>query len=271
MKLVTLVALCALLVSSQAGAQDPDQGIEETIRVFESRLLLDLSQPTSRPSATLNPQEVVVYEGGAAHTPTSIVPLPNAGSWRTVVYVDAPMAYNHTIRRALLALGDFAIDMTALGTMEIVIADPQPRTAFAAESRSNIVESALARTAGLEIPAGEFNALRAAFRAKLKDGPVSAAERGQAMLAETQLVRRQADALQRFASSGGLGQPTILFLITDGYYLEPEILYFRDAEQPETLPGRAWQRSPPRSPRRSPPTNGSSSRSRFAPARRRTR
>jgi hypothetical protein len=214
-----------LSVVAQGVAQDVEDPIEEEIRVFESRITLDFPGMSYREVKRIRPSGLVIVEDGAPREVTSLLPLADEGDWRTVVYVDAPTVRSLTTRTAALALGGYMERLTELGTVEIVIADPVPRTSFRARRQAVMLEEAMARLSKTEIATNQLDEMRKAFTREIAAGGDRSELARAAIEAEVALARQQADHLITFASSGGDGRPTVLFLISDGYYEDPESFY----------------------------------------------
>ena len=84
-----------------------------------------------------------------------------------------------------------------------------------------MLEEALARLAKTEIVANELTETRRAFKATIEAGGDRDELAPAAIAAEVALLRRQADHLISLAATGGDGAPSVLFLISDGYYTDP--------------------------------------------------
>lgn len=235
--LLLLLVACPLALVGQVREQDPEELIEEEIQVFESRTTIDFGSLRYRQTRRIRPSSLVVIEDGAPKQVTSLRPLSGVGEWRTVVYVDAPLVKAQTLRIASLALGEYIAVLTDLGSVEVVIADPQPRQLLAPSRQSRILEEALARLAKGELELDQFRSLRRAYRSRLDEHGLEPEVASRRMHDEIALLRRQADHLLDFASRGGDGRPSLLFLISDGYFEDPALFYFDEA--PSRPKGRA--------------------------------
>ncbi|MCZ6506799.1 MAG: hypothetical protein O7A04_01945, partial [Acidobacteria bacterium] len=86
-----------------SSAQELEKAIEEEIDVLESRIVLDFVSLSARQARSLRPADLVVVEDGAPREVASLQRLSEVPDWRSVVYVDVPLAKNRTIRTASLA------------------------------------------------------------------------------------------------------------------------------------------------------------------------
>ena len=227
--------LAGVFLANVVNSQVRDERIAEEINVFESRITLNFGSMSYRQIRRLHPSSLVVVEDGAPRQVTSLKPLVEAGDWRSVIYIDAPLAKSKTIRMACFALGEHIEELTALGTVEILVADPIPRSFLAPSRQARILEEALARVATTELAADQLATRRREFRRAQREGNEPPPE--ESLRAELALVRERADHLLRLAAQGGDGHPSFLFLISDGYYEDPSEFYLdpSSAAPPELL------------------------------------
>lgn len=119
------------------------------VRVEEEAIVL---QPPAdrfwRPDG-LDPHDLLVSEDGMLRRVTRIEPLADSGRhWTQVVYVDRRLAPPETVFLATLALAKRAQDLAALGPVEVVVADPAPRTVLRPTREARRIELVLADLAG---------------------------------------------------------------------------------------------------------------------------
>jgi hypothetical protein len=236
-----ILALAAVLGGGIARAQEPpsspgappsEERIEAEITVFEATLALDPGDLSFRDRQRLRPDQVLVIEGGAPRRVTNIE-TADPGAWRILIYVDAPLSRARTLRLASLRLGGEARRLTDLGTVEIVVADPEPRTVFGPSREATPLAVELGRLGEAELGSDRLSAQRAAF-SDIEDGLAAAdPRRAQALLAETTLVRERVDHLLLRAAQGCDGSPCLLLLVSDGFYEEPASFYLGEGQVAE--------------------------------------
>ncbi|HZF08072.1 MAG TPA: hypothetical protein VFE33_04705 [Thermoanaerobaculia bacterium] len=170
----------------------------ETIYVREAGVLVEMPPPRRleklrrawRPGdfqllVDGQPREVV-----AAGSVTSN-PSGTAAGWEIVLYFDSELTPTAALADAARLLARLAARLAALGSVEIVLADPAPRTVFAPSRDAARGSAALKELAGaVEGRAADFPARR------LPD-----------------LVRRQCDRLIAFAGRSHDSRPQVLFWV----------------------------------------------------------
>ena len=143
-----LWVLVVLALPAAAAPQGPP-AVSETQRVTAFDLLVELRRPRERgksvePPADLALEELTVLWDGE--------PLPLVGmargdrdpeAWRLVIYIDRALASNHSIRWAAMELAERVDRLTALGEVEVVVADPEPRRALAPTRDPRLLDGAL--------------------------------------------------------------------------------------------------------------------------------
>jgi Ca-activated chloride channel family protein len=168
--------------------------------------------------------DFTVVEDDQARPVTSLVPL--ARPWRIVIYVDRVLSGARTLRAATGSLAERAQELAALGTVELVVAEPVPRVALPATRDPRAIDEALSKLWLSGEGRDDVRVLRQRFRdAKGEEG--EAADRAvEAVAEEVRLVRRQQDAMTEFllAQEGGDG-PQALFLVSDGFDTDPAKFY----------------------------------------------
>ncbi|MDX1383687.1 MAG: hypothetical protein R3190_08590 [Thermoanaerobaculia bacterium] len=233
---LTLPLLLALLVPSGATAQQPADEISEEITVFESRLVLDLTQLSARQRGRLQPRDVLLLEGGLPREVTSLRRLIASGDFRIVLYFDVPLARSRTARLAGQHLGEYATYLTELGFVEVVVADPEPRTIYGPDRNDRLLAQ---RLAGLEIDEEQADLLRKGRREFRRLGetlPRRDPRRLEYLEREERLVRERADHLLRLASEGCGAAACVLVAVSDGFYESPRT-YFLGRDNPMPAPG----------------------------------
>ena len=74
---------------------------------------------------------------------TAPAPAPTTEPWQIVIYLDLPTASTPTVQGAARELGERADELVALGTVEIVSADPKPKTVLASTRDAATLRAAL--------------------------------------------------------------------------------------------------------------------------------
>ncbi|MDY7093077.1 MAG: VWA domain-containing protein [Acidobacteriota bacterium] len=168
--------------------------------------------------------------------------------WHIVLYLDSVMASDDELRRAGVALAEHADALTALGTVEVVRAAPEPRPVLPPTRDPAAVDAALSQIA---LGAGDGDALRSLRRRTFQrlthlrqrrdldpGGDDALAELiAQAVGEEVSLVQRQQDWMLSWLagrSSGAAGRKLVI-LVSGGYDLEARQFYLQ--QLPEELRG----------------------------------
>ena len=173
--LATLLLLLSLLAPTALGqeARGDLETFSDQAQVTAVDLVIDVRDEDGNVPADLQPADFTVLEDGEAKrvvaverfadertsvsdleistpAPRAVDPEIPAWSWNLVVYVDQTLSGSGSIRRATHALAARAGDLTRLGTVEIVAANPHPRTILPATRSARLVEQALLK-AGNEL------------------------------------------------------------------------------------------------------------------------
>lgn len=97
----------------------------------------------------LEPAHLLVLEDGKARPVLRLEPLAaTAHPWSLRIYFDRVLAHPDTVFEAAIALAYQADQLAELGTVEIVVADPNPRTVLAPSREAAAIEEVLAALAG---------------------------------------------------------------------------------------------------------------------------
>jgi hypothetical protein len=196
--------LLLLASGSRLAAQEQTQKFEAEIQVREIGLVVE---PPDK--GTFKPADLLVFDGGDPRQVLKAEPLrPEAGArpWHIVLYFDQVLAGPETARGAALALARQARELTGLGSVEVAIADPEPRVALATT----------ADAAGISNALGEI-----ADQARKKINPRPAGQETAPRPTDIAALRRQLDRLTAFlAARPGTGVQA-LFLVADGFAPPP--------------------------------------------------
>jgi hypothetical protein len=233
---VPLALVTLLFLTAQRPVPRPAQTFAEQVEVREVELVVDLAGSLSRlKKETLGPDDLSVIEDGQERPVTRIGPIAEGRlrnlfrdeavaqpDWTVVVWVDRVLAGPDAAFYAALALSQRAERLTALGPIEVIVADPAPRLVLAATREPKRVEQALT---DLVAQAGHDRD-RPASRPDLRAGAHSRLE-------ETAL-RRQCERLAVGMAAPRPGGPRLLLLVADGFALTPAELNLLESDHAES-------------------------------------
>ena len=238
-------ALLAAVLTAQIPALAPDAApppqappvpseatvpVELTVQVLDSKGEL--------PRATVQPGDFTVLEDGQPRPISGISPLSQP--WRIVIYVDRMLTGSRTLRAAAGSLAERARELALLGTVELVVAEPQPRVVLAPTQNVKAIDEALSKLwLGAE-GRDDIRVLRQRFRDEKGIEGVDPQDRmAEAVEAETRLVRRQQDALAEWLVAQNGRGPRALFLVSDGFDVDPAKFYRKELSVtvPDEVPG----------------------------------
>lgn len=199
-------SLLLLLTSNPLAAQDDQtRTFQGEIEVREVGVVVE--PPEGRSLGSLRPEEILVFEDGTPRPVIKAEPLrPGQGTspWSFVLYFDRVLAGPETTRGAALVLARQAERLTGLGTVEIVVAGPEPRVELAATRDPRGLSAALSEISG--------QARREGDRSR---------DTAQPAAPDPAVLRRQLDRLTAFLASRPGPGAHALFLIADGYLPSP--------------------------------------------------
>lgn len=226
----TAVLVLASLFALQIQAQDAPpasaalSSIELTVQALDSK--------SEVPRATIQPGDFTVLEDGQLRTVSDVTPLSQP--WRIVIYVDRMLTGSRTLRAAAGSLAERASALAQLGTVELVVAEPQPRVVLAPTQNAKAIDEALSKLwLGAE-GRDDVRTLRQRFRDEKGNEAVDPEDRiAEAVDTETRLVRRQQDALAEWLVAQGGRGPRALFLVSDGFDVNPVKFYRKELSLPE--------------------------------------
>jgi Ca-activated chloride channel family protein len=176
---------------------------------------------------TLQAKDLTVQDGDQIRPVTDLAPLTKP--WRIVVYVDRVLTGSRTLRTAAGSLAERAAILSALGPVEVVVAEPIPRVVLSATQDVHAIDEALSKLWLVGDGRDDIRVLRQRFRDQKKDEGVAADPAGEAIDEEERLVRRQQDALAEWLVAQEGGGPRALLLVSDGFDVDPEKYYRPDA------------------------------------------
>ena len=235
-----------LLLSAAAdvpigASAEETQPFAEELLVEEAAIVVDLDEAMSmREVRALKTDDLLVLENGQRREvarlemieleprPTGARVFENVGtcSWTFVAYIDVALSEPRTAFNNSLALGQRAESLTEMGCVDVVVADPVPRTVVSRSRSPEYIGKILTDLA------------KTAREAWDRDGASSDWPGGAATSAED--VERQWDRLLTFTAGRYVPGPKVLFLISDGFTLpvaDLQVLAGRDTGE-SSVPGR---------------------------------
>jgi len=228
------IALVALTVATALQAQDSDTFSQHLV-VGETSLLIDPTRALSESELQeLTAGEILVLIDDIERRVTRIdVPSaspPPAGAstddgscpWSFLVYVDTVLGNPATVAQAALTVGQRTDRLTEMGCVDIVVADPLPRTILERSRAPRLVEKALVDVAERARKLRDADVLRAETTPPARD------------YRDRQTIRAQWDRLIDYVAARRSGGPRALLLVTDGFRLSASDL--------EVLSGRGSPR-----------------------------
>ena len=227
------LALCALVLahSSQLAAQQ-DRTFEDEKRITAIDLVLGFEAGAFREWATdrkvpsdLEPQDFEVFQGGEERPVIAVEPA--AGEWQIVIYFDAALTSSAGLRWAAAALAGRGDELTALGEVTIIVADPAPRMLLPPTRDRDRLNGSLSQLARFQEGRDELMALRAEAVAERRAGVELDAELLRAVAAEeARMVRaRHDDLLLELVAREGPRPHRVLLFSSGGYDLDPGEFY----------------------------------------------
>ncbi|MEJ2086068.1 MAG: hypothetical protein P8Y44_10390, partial [Acidobacteriota bacterium] len=210
------LSACLLSMPRLADAQQLSATIEKEILVL---------QTGSAGTGSMRPSDLNLVFDGREQPVTTVRPIPSPMSdqgdlWRIVIYVDPALASPEGLEQSISILRATAANLTRLGSVEIVVADPFAE-AFMEPSRDTeyVVEGLLDLEDYVD-GAGEIVALRSEMVVAQSDGDEGALE---PMLAEEGSLQsnQRSEFLAWLATSPDSTRPSLLILLQDGYDLNP--------------------------------------------------
>ncbi len=210
---------------------------------------VDVVDAKGRPVNNFSLAELTLTVDGEARPLADLSPLSKGGDpaegsaepWRIVLYFDRVLSGTPSLRAAADALTEQLPALVALGEVEVVVAEPEPREMVAATRAIAPLEEALAQLFVTAEGRDDLRQARARFAARDlgRDSEQPGGDAADAVAAEERTALRQQDRwldlLARPAedelASGGTARsamarkPRALVLVTDGYDLDPAPAY----------------------------------------------
>lgn len=193
--------------------------------------MLDAKGEPPRPGKAV---ELAVTEEGAARRVLGAGSIAEERPWRLVIWFDRMLSGSRTLRGAAGALAAQAPALVAMGTVEVIVAEPEPRVVLPATRDAHAVDEALSRLLLLGEGRDDLRTSRQRFvdlaAAPASGGTTDVRSRAEeVMAAEVRLVSRQEDALIGWLAEErnelSADRPNALFLVSDGFDRDPRELY----------------------------------------------
>lgn len=229
--LLAAVLTAQIPALAQETAPPPQAPAASTVPVELTVQVLDAKGEF--PRATLQPSDFTVVEDSQPRTVSGISPLSQP--WRIVIYVDRMLTGSRTLRAAAGSLAERAPELAQLGTVELIVAEPQPRVVLAPTQNVKAIDEALSKLwLGAE-GRDDIRVLRQRFRdEKGMEGTDPYDRMTEVVEAETRLVRRQQDALAEWLVAQEGRGPRALFLVSDGFDVDPAKFYRKELSLAKT-------------------------------------
>jgi len=228
-----LILTCAGSTAiAAAGQEKPFEG-EERVTAVDVLVRMD-----GRPL----PVELEARVDGVSRPVVAVEPPGGEGDWRVVLYFDTELSDEHQVRWAADLLAGRLDRLRALGEVELVVADPEPRTVVSPEADDGALEEALDRLALLPSAEDALVERRLEVLDEIEEIGLEelSAEAGEAVVAdEAALVQERLDALLLALVERSRDAPPrrLVLLATGGFDLAPGWLPAELAAPPSPLPG----------------------------------
>jgi VWFA-related protein len=215
--------LTGLLVPATLSSPAAAQGLSAAAVRELPVLILDRQGEAPR---TVAVSDLNVIENGKPWPALSLAPVSQP--WRIVIWADRVLSGSRTLRAAAGTLAEQARALAALGTVEVVVAEPQPRVALDPTRDVQAIDEALSKLWLESEGRDDLRVLRRRFRderPEKEEGGEPGARAVAAIDAEVHVVRRQQDAFAEWLLAQGSGGPRAVFLVSDGYDVDPARFY----------------------------------------------
>lgn len=193
----------------------------------EAGLAVETLDRRGEPLRDPKPEDFTVIEEGVSRR---VLGAETGKPWRVVVYVDRILSGTRSVRGAAGLLAAQVRELTALGPVEIVVAEPEPRPLLPPTRDPVALDEALSRILLTAEGRDDLRALRQRYLEDVgapTEHPEELADRLQeAVTAEARLAGRQQDfLLEWLAGFRAQDGPRALFLVSDGFDLDPRAPY----------------------------------------------
>lgn len=198
--LLLLSSLGSPLAAQAPPAETPPETFQGEIEVREIGIVV--APPEDKSLAGVRPADILVSEEGTARTVLKAEPL-RPDSWKVVLYFDRVLAGPDATIDSALTFSRKAGELTDLGTVEVIVADPEPRVALAATRDKQGLSSILS-----DVAADARKNRSQANRAGRETPPVTP---------DAPTLRRQLDRLITFLAGRSDAGARALFFVADGF------------------------------------------------------
>jgi hypothetical protein len=185
-----------------ASAADPPRHTEQ-LSVREVEVVFEPPQlpPDRKSLADLQPQDFQVLDQGVKCPVVRVEPIgATSGTWVFRVYFDLTLAKPTTVFRSAVALAARVPRLLQLGSVEILVADPQPQRVLEASRDAQAIEAVLSDIAGR---AGQKRSSEPTYSKPL----------------DPSLLRVQCDRMLTALAGNPPAGPHALFWVVDPIYL----------------------------------------------------
>jgi len=220
-KLLLPLLACLAATAANTAAQRPES-FEDELFVREVELVFEAPELTLLHPFPPDEDDLLVIEDGLARPvvkagsvddPTTRTALRKEGfdvaPWNAVVWIDEALAEPETVFVATLALAQQASRLAQLGSVEVVVARPEPEIEAASTRETRRLQQVLADLAGK----ARVERDRASTRPREHSGVSSRPD--------TSTLRRQLDRLLVHLAGKRDPGPRLLFLVADGFAVTP--------------------------------------------------
>jgi Ca-activated chloride channel family protein len=206
----------------------------EAVPTIQTGLAVEALDRRGEPLRDPKLEDFTVSEDGV---PRRVVGVEAGKPWRVVVYVDRVLAGTRSVRGAGGLLAAQSRELAALGPVEVVIAEPEPRPALFPTQNPQAIDEALSQLMLEGDGRDDLRLLRQRYLGEVgapTERPEELADRlEEAITAEARLVRHQQDVLLEWlAGSARQDGPRVLFLVSDGFDLDPRTPYLSAVADP---------------------------------------
>ena len=189
-----------------------------------------------RPVEEVAPADLDLAVDGSAVPIADLARPATAGSWRIVLYFDRVTTGTRSLRAAADALSEQLPALVALGEVELVVAEPEPREVVSPTRAVEPLEEALARLFVAAEGRDDLREKRARFAERLREAGASGSEgdAAEALASEERIALRQQDrwlsllarpSAEEPDGASAARAPRALVLVSDGYDLDPAPAY----------------------------------------------
>lgn len=197
-----------------SGAAPPD--FAERVVVHEVGVVVELPSPLRRSRLkSLAAQDFVVLEEGGLRTVVRAAPVAagEAAPWQVVLYFDRVLAKPETVFFTANSLAQHADQLTGLGSVDVVVADPRRRVLLSGCREARLLEQTLTDLAAQ----AERQRDAAATAPPKGQGAAGAGAPKAGSVPSVLEIHRQEDRLVSLIASHAAGGPRALVLVADGF------------------------------------------------------